>query len=126
MLIDPSDDNQIQGRVLDFGRHMQSLLCGYEFLNLDDEPVKLVRNNDTVAISFQDRRSARYEQLHNHLVSKIMPKYLKEAEHRAVMFHVGLFYGRVLAHRVAINPDNVLKFYGTSVKAFNNFIEQYA
>ncbi len=125
LLIDPSDDNQIQGPVLDFGRHMQSLLYGYEFLNTDNEPVQLTRDNGMVAINFQDQRSSQYEQLHNHVVNEIMPKYLEEAERRAVLFHVGLFYGRVLAHRVTINPDNVLKFYGTSIKALNKFIEQY-
>lgn len=125
ILIDPSDDNQIQGPVLDFGRHMQSLFFGYEFLNLDDEAVKLRTKEGISEINFHENRSARYMQLAEHVVNVIMPKYLKDSEQRAVLFHVGLFYGRLLTHRVAINPDNVLKFYGTSIKALNQFIEQY-
>lgn len=64
-------------------------------------------------------------QLAEHVVSLVMPKYFKVSKQRAVLFHVGLFYGRLLTHRVAINADNVLKFYGTSIKALNQFIEQY-
>lgn len=104
---------------------MQSLLYGYEFLNTDDKPVRLATDDGMVVINYQDHRSSQYEQLHDHVATKIIPKYPEEAERRAVLFHVGLFYGRVLAHRVTINPDNVLKFYGTSIKAFNNFIAQY-
>ncbi len=124
LLIDPSDDNQIRGPVLDFGRHIQSLAMGYEFLCFDDEPVELIPG-DIPAIHFHDLRSARYMHLYNHVIKEIVPKYLSEAEQRAIMFHVGLFYGRVLAHRVVINPENVLKFYGVSVKALNEFIAQY-
>jgi hypothetical protein len=58
-------------------------------------------------------------------MKKIVPKYLSEPELRSLPFHVGLFYGRVLAHRVVIQPDNVLKFYGMSVKYLNDFIAQY-
>jgi len=125
LLIDPSDDNQIQGPVLDFGRHIQSLLYGYEFLNTDNEPVRFIQENNMVAINFQDLRSLQYKRLYEHIANTIIPKYLEEAERHAVLFHVGLFYGRMLAHRVDINPDNVLKFYGISVKALNDFITQY-
>jgi len=126
LLIDPSDDNQIRGPILDFGRHIQSLMYGYEFLNFDDDPVTMHYNDNGVpVINFRDQKSARYMQLQHHVEKNIIPKYLSEEEQRSVLFHVGLFYGRMLAHRVVINSTNVLKYYGVSVKALNEFINQY-
>lgn len=124
LLIDPSDDNQIRGPILDFGRHIQSLIAGYEFLCFDDDPVTWTPG-DIPSIHFHDLRSARYMHLYDHVMKEIAPKYLSEAELRSVPFHAGLFYGRVLAHRVVINPENVLKFYGVSVKLLNDFLAQY-
>ena len=54
-----------------------------------------------------------------------MPRRLSPAEQRSVLFHVGLFYGRMLTHRVAINPGTVLKYYGVCIQALNRFLEQY-
>jgi hypothetical protein len=54
-----------------------------------------------------------------------MPRHLSVAEQRSVLFHVGLFYGRMLTHRVAINPGTVLKYYGVCIQALNRFLDQY-
>lgn len=125
LVIDPSDDNQIRGPVIDFARHMQSLLYGYEFLNEDETPVVLGSRDGLPEIVYRNNRSARYSELADHVVSTIMPRHLTPGEQRAVLFHVGLFYGRMLTHRVVINPDNALKYYGVCIQALNRFIEQY-
>lgn len=126
ILIDPSDDNQIKGPIIDFGRHMQSLVAGYEFLNNDESPVDLVINSDLgLEINFYNHRSATYMQLCEHVESVIMKKYLTDAESRSVLFHSGLLYGRMLAHRVVINPANTLKYYAVCVVLLNKFYQQY-
>jgi uncharacterized protein (TIRG00374 family) len=124
-IIDPSDDNQVRGPVIDFGRQMQSLSYGYEFLCNEDNPIKLNDHNNLPSIKFNDHRSARYMQLDSYTKEYIMPKYLTQREMKSVEFHVGLFYARMLAHRVIINPSNVLQFYGTAVVSLNKFLEQY-
>ncbi|MGY1917067.1 lysylphosphatidylglycerol synthase domain-containing protein [Blastococcus sp. SYSU DS0973] len=126
LVIDPSDDNQIRGPIIDFARHLQSLLYGYEFLNDDDDPVLLGASAEGVPeITYRDARSARYAELADFVVTEVMPRRLAPAEQRAVLFHVGLFYGRMLTHRVAINPGTVLKYYGVCIQALNRFLEQY-
>lgn len=125
LVIDPSDDNQVRGPVIDFARHLQSLLYGYEFLNEDDEPVVLDAVDGVPEITYRDARSARYAELANFVITQVMPRHLSPAEQRAVFFHVGLFYGRMLTHRVAINPGTVLKYYGVCIQALNRFLEQY-
>jgi hypothetical protein len=125
LVIDPSDDNQIRGPVIDFARHMQSLLHGYEFLNEDEDPVVLDEHHGFPEITFRDARSARYAELADFVSTEIMPRRLSQSEQRSVLFHVGLFYGRMLTHRVALNPGTVLKYYGVCVQALNRFLEQY-
>ncbi|MGY1845046.1 lysylphosphatidylglycerol synthase domain-containing protein [Modestobacter sp. SYSU DS0875] len=125
LVIDPSDDNQVRGPIIDFARHLQSLEYGYEFLNEDETPVLLGRAGELPEIVFRDSRSARYAELADHVSTTIMPRYLSPAEQRAVYFHVGLFYGRMLTHRVVINPGTALKYYGVCVLALNRFIDQY-
>ncbi|MGY1746349.1 lysylphosphatidylglycerol synthase domain-containing protein [Blastococcus sp. SYSU D00695] len=125
LVIDPSDDNQIRGPVIDFARHMQSLLYGYEFLNDDEEPVVLGAQDGVREITYRDARSARYAELAEFVTTEIMTRRLHPAEQRAVLFHVGLFYGRMLTHRVAINPGTVLKYYGVCIQALNRFLDQY-
>ncbi|RBY77792.1 hypothetical protein DQ238_14095 [Geodermatophilus sp. TF02-6] len=125
LVIDPSDDNQVRGPVIDFARHMQSLAYGYEFLNEDEDPVVLGAQDGVPEIAYRDARSARYAELAEFVTTQVMPRHLSSAEQRSVLFHVGLFYGRMLTHRVAINPGTVLKYYGVCIQALNRFLEQY-
>jgi hypothetical protein len=125
LIIDPSDDNQLRGPVIDFARHMQSLLYGYEFLNDDEDPVVLGEQDGVAEITYRDARSARYEELADFVTTEIMPRRLTVTEQRSVLFHVGLFYGRMLTHRVAINSGTVLKYYGVCIQALNRFLDQY-
>jgi uncharacterized protein (TIRG00374 family) len=126
LIIDPSDDNQVRGPILDFARHTQSLAAGYEFLNDDISPTGYAREVDgLVSINYINHRSARYMQLYEYFRSNIIKKYLTKTEAKTVLFHTGLLYGRILAHRVHINPDNVLKYYAVCVVLLNEFYEQY-
>lgn len=124
-IIDPSDDNQIRGPIIDFARHSQSLIAGYEFLNSDDEPVGTEQRGRLLEINYHDHRSAKYMQLNEYLQNVLASKYLTEIEQRTVLFHAGLLYGRMLAHRVVINPHNTLKYYAVSVMLLNQFYRQY-
>ena len=124
-IIDPSDDNQIRGPIIDFARHAQSLIAGYEFLNNDERPTEADIDDNKVSISYHDHRSARYMQLDKYFFSDLMPKYLTETERKTLLFHTGLLYGRMLAHRVFINSGNTLKYYAVCVVLLNKFYNQY-
>jgi uncharacterized protein (TIRG00374 family) len=125
LVIDPSDDNQIRGPIIDFARHMQSLLYGYEFLNEEESPVVLGGCDGMPEIIYRDDRSARYAELADYVGTAVMPRHLTPGEQRSVLFHVGLFYGRMLTHRVVINPGTALKYYAVCIQALNIFLAQY-
>jgi len=124
-IIDPSDDNPIRGPIIDLGRHMQSLVAGYEFLNDDEEPVFATVEGKLQTINYHDRRSAQYMQLHDYFVDTVMKKHFTSTEQRSALFHAGLLYGRMLAHRVVINPSNTLKYYAACVVLLNKYYDQY-
>jgi hypothetical protein len=124
IVIDPSDDNPMRSVVMDLARLKQSLTFGYEFLIADDSAVATEMFGDTAIVDFPDFRSARYQDL-DAFVDENMVTSLMETERRALLFHTGLFYGRMLTHRVRIAPHSAAKYYATSMIALNRFYGQY-
>ncbi len=120
-IVDPVDENEIESPVVDFGRSMQSFGYGYEFLCRDDSPVHVNNGNN---IYFENNNSLQYGELKKTL-QKLAKKYLTVEEQRAILFHTGVMFSRMSAHRVRINPDNLIKFYAVAIIAFNEFLEQY-
>lgn len=122
-LIDPAPDgNIINGRVFDFGKNMQSLYCGYEFLFRSDEPATLGSDG---SIFYRDQKSLRYTQLCNYVRDELAPKYLTKAEQRAMIFHAGVLLIRRLKHQVYQDPQLSLAMYAAGVKALNDFYSEY-
>ena len=97
----------------------QSLRYGYEFLCRDDRQV--IDNGNR--LEFEHSPSSHYAELAKHLKT-LQKKFLTSEEQAAVGFHSALLYGRMLTHRVEINPLNAAKFYGMSVIALNDFLKQ--
>lgn len=126
LIIDPSDDNQIRGPVLDFARHFQSLWGGYEFLNEDASAPNVEISDDgrTASVDYMSVRSARYEELAQ-WTWLLAEERLTPEELRSLPFHVGLLYGRMLTHRIAIDPHTALVYYTKCVEFLNQFYRQY-
>lgn len=127
LIIDPSDDNPIRGPIIDVARMTQSLEFGYEFLTRDEDPVgvEFDGSGSVPAVSFHQASSAQYADLAAHLHDGTARELLTPAEQRSVMFHTGLFYCRMLSHRVVIDPTNAAKYFGVGLSAMNHFITAY-
>lgn len=122
-IIDPAPDgNIINGPVFDFGKNMQSLYCGYEFMLRDEDPVYF----DDGAINYRDNTSAKYKHLCDYVRNTLAPRYLSDAEQKTMLFHAGALHIRRLKHQVYYNPANTLKFYAIGVKTLNDFLDQYS
>lgn len=123
LLIDPAPDgNIINGPVFDFGKNMQSLYCGYEFLFRGNEAVSLGEDG---SIRYRDNKSVQYMQLCDYVRKELAPQYLSEGEQRSILFHAGALHIRRLKHQVYQNPANVLAIYAVGVKTLNDFLAQY-
>lgn len=127
LIIDPSDDNQVRGPVLDFARHFQSLWGGYEFLNESDQrpDVRIDASAGRAEIDFESYRSASYQEL-SVWTEALAAERLTPSELRSLPFHVGLLYGRMLSHRVVIEPVTALVYYARSVQFLSQFHAQYS
>lgn len=122
LLIDPAPDgNIINGPVFDFGKNLQSLYCGYEFLLRDEDPVYLQDD----AINYREHSSIQYNRLYEYVRDTLAPKYLSPEEQRSLLFHAAALHIRRLKHQVHYNPANTLKFYAVGVKTLNDFLAQY-
>ena len=124
ILIDPSDDNLLKGPLIDISRLMQSLLAGYEFLNQDSSEVNLIFDQDKILIEFHDLNSNKYNELSNWLFKDVLPKKLTENEIIAIKFHIGIFYSRMLTHRILINEKTIYKYVAVSIRYLNEFLEE--
>jgi hypothetical protein len=123
VIIDPAPDgNIINGPVFDFGKNMQSLYCGYEFLFRSNESVVLEDGN---RINFQDRRTDQYVRLCEYVSKTLAPKYLSEGEQKAILFHAATLHIRRLKHQVYQNPAIALAMFAVGVRAYNDFYAQY-
>lgn len=122
-IIDPAPDgNIINGPVFDMGKWMQSFYCGYEFLFRDEDLVELSKDG---SINYREYRSEKYMHICRYIQHELAPKYLSEAEQKAIVFHGAALLIRRLKHQVSYNPDNTLKFYAVGVKTLNEFLRQY-
>lgn len=126
VIIDPSDDNPICAPLLDYSRLLQSLMGGYEFLNLETNPPNAGWNSkhSCFEIRFNDFKSSKYAELSDFVIYE-SKSFLTEEEFRSINFHVGLFFGRMLTHRVRINPETSLIYLSKSIQFLNNFFNSF-
>jgi hypothetical protein len=119
ILLDPNNENTISDAVVDYGKLMQSIHSGYEFLrslhscSIDDNKVK-----------FKEIKSAQYEKLHKELVNYLQSS-LGPERYRTILFHEAVHYCRMLTYRVNINPETAAAFYCIAIRLFNEYMEQY-
>jgi uncharacterized membrane protein YbhN (UPF0104 family) len=119
IILDPNNENAISDPVVDYGKLMQSVHSGYEFI------FSLSRCNVTDnQVNFEERRSVQYDRLYRDL-SRHLQENLTPGRYRAILFHEAIHYCRMLTYRVAINPDTAAAFYCIAVRLLNDFMEQY-
>ena len=119
MIIDPNDENLISDRLVDYGKILQSLHSGYEFL-VDHHTVTV----SGARISFEERRSAQYEYLYSRSMAAF-DELLEPARRRALLFHEAVHYCRMLTYRAAIDTGSVAMYYAIATRLFNEFLAQY-
>ncbi len=119
IILDPNNENAISDPVVDFGKLMQSVHSGYEFLcSLTNCSV-----SDN-AVNFEESRSLQYDKLHSELTS-ILRDNLTTSRYNTILFHEAVHYCRMLTYRTDINPRTAAVFYVIAVRLFNEFLEQY-
>lgn len=119
VILDPNNENVISDPVVDYGKLMQSVHSGYEFLR-SLSSCTIIENS----IGFEEIKSVQYNRLYNELVNYLKEK-LPPERYKTIVFHEAVHYCRMLPYRVNINPDTAAAFYCIAIRLFNEFLEQY-
>lgn len=125
ILIDPSDDNEFRSTALEFSRMHQSLAGGYEFVNnYQGQPVvSFEGDGSTAVIDYLNFQSQAYEYLDEELM-QLARHYLTPDEFSSIDFFTGIFFGRMLDHRVKIDAKTAPIYYAKAVEFLAKFLEE--
>jgi hypothetical protein len=123
-LIDPSDNNPIHSSVLDIARMMQSLDGGYEFLLRNSEKPDCNFSIDSLHINFNHFVSRDYNELREFLLQDVVPSVAPKIKKETLYLHLAIMFGRMMEHRVRIEPETALKYLAISLRYLNRFLDQ--
>lgn len=118
-IIDPNTGNVHDSPNLDYGKLLQSIHGGYEFL-MSTKEVKVSENN----INFLFTRSAAYIELHN-MLREYMQKNLGVKRTRSIYFHEIIHWLRLMPYKIEKDSNRALLFYAGMLMVMNDVISMY-
>ncbi|MCR4618668.1 MAG: flippase-like domain-containing protein [Lachnospiraceae bacterium] len=113
-IIDPNTGNVLDSPLLDYGKLLQSIHGGYEFL-MAVKNVDVVKNH----INFVFTRSAAYDYLHKRFYEYLNSKYRRD-EVRSVYFHEIIHYLRLMPYKIEKNADTAPIFYAGMIMVLDD------
>ncbi len=118
-IIDPNTGNIHDSSNLDYGKLLQSIHGGYEFL-MSTKDVAVNENH----INFLFTRSSAYMELHQKLKS-YMKENLGEERTRSIYFHEIIHWLRLMPYKIEKDGKRALLFYSGLLMVLNDVISMY-
>lgn len=118
-IIDPNTGNVHDSSNLDYGKLLQSIHGGYEFM-MKTYDVSVDENR----INFLFTKSHTYVYFYEKLNEYMNSKFSKETV-RSIYFHEVIHWLRLMPYKVRIDKDRVLMFYAGLLMVLNDVIEMY-
>lgn len=118
-IIDPNTGNLHDSPNLDYGKLLQSIHGGYEFL-MSTKNVEVTENR----INFLFTKSSAYIQLHE-LLKKYMKEKLGEERTRSIYFHEIIHWLRLMPYKIEKDGKRALLFYAGMLIVMNDVIQMY-
>lgn len=119
MLIDPNPSTIFKSALMDWGKLLQSLHAGYEFLDRD---TKVVFEQNS--IKYPSYRSDRYQALFNNLLSELRHRY-GESGIKEAFLHEIIHFLRLLPYKFKVNDEKGLLFFAVTCTIIREFKESY-
>lgn len=119
MLIDPNPSTIYKTTLMDWGKLLQSLHAGYEFLDRD---TKVIFNQNS--IKYPSYRSDRYQVLFNTLLSELRNRY-GEAGIKEAFLHEIIHFLRLLPYKFKVNDEKGLLFFSVTCTIIREFKDSY-
>ena len=118
-IIDPNTGNVHDSPNLDYGKLLQSIHGGYEFL-MSAKEVKVSENR----INFLFTRSSAYIELHN-MLRNYMKEKLGDERTRSIYFHEIIHWLRLMPYKIEKDSKRALLFYAGMLMVLNDVINMY-
>lgn len=119
MLIDPNPTTRFKSALMDWGKLLQSLHAGYEFLDRDTKVIF-----DQNSIKYPSYRSDRYQELFNTLLPELRGRY-GEAGMKEAFLHEIIHLLRLLPYKFKVNDEKGLLFFSVTCTIIREFKENY-
>lgn len=117
-IIDPNTGNIHESPNLDYGKLLQSIHGGYEFLMATKE-VEVIENR----INFLFTKSSIYVELHR-LLKEYMRDNLGNERSRSIYFHEIIHWLRLMPYKIEKDGKRALIFYAGMLMVMNDIIEE--
>lgn len=118
-IIDPNTGNVHDSPNLDYGKLLQSIHGGYEFL-MSTKEITVSENR----MNFLFTKSAAYVELHERL-RDYMKSELGEERTRSIYFHEIIHWLRLMPYKIEKNGKRSLLFYAGMLMVMNDVFEMY-
>ncbi len=118
-IIDPNTGNIHDSPNLDYGKLLQSIHGGYEFL-MSTKEVSIDENR----INFLFTKSMAYTELHNFLRDYMQNIFGMERT-RSIYFHEIIHWIRLLPYKIEKDSDRSLLFYAGMLMVMNDVVKMY-
>lgn len=118
-IIDPNTGNVHDSPNLDYGKLLQSIHGGYEFL-MSAKEVKVSENR----INFLFTRSSSYIELHN-ILRNYMKEKLGDERTKSIYFHEIIHWLRLMPYKIEKDSKRALLFYAGMLMVLNDVINMY-
>jgi hypothetical protein len=119
MLIDPNPSTVFKSALMDWGKLLQSLHTGYEFLDRDSKV-----EFDQKSIRYPSYRSDRYQELFVYLISELDYRYGHNGIREAFLHEI-IHYLRLLPYKFKFNDEKGLLFFAVTCKLIREFKDRY-
>lgn len=118
-IIDPNTGNVHDSPNLDYGKLLQSIHGGYEFLMATKE-VKVEANR----INFLFTRSSAYAELHERLRGYMQSNFGLERT-KSIYFHEIIHWLRLMPYKIEKDGKRAILFYAGMIMVMNDVVEKY-
>ena len=118
-IIDPNTGNVHDSSNLDYGKLLQSIHGGYEFL-MATKNVSIERNR----INFVFTKSEAYTYLYD-MLDKYMREHFEEERVKSIYYHEIIHWLRLMPYKIEKNGKRVLLFYAGMLMVMNDVINNF-
>lgn len=118
-IIDPNTGNVHDSSNLDYGKLLQSIHGGYEFL-MATKNVSIEKNR----INFVFTKSEAYTYLYD-MLDKYMREHFEEERVKSIYYHEIIHWLRLMPYKIEKNGKRVLLFYAGMLMVMNDVVNNF-